>query len=68
MNLKDIRYRLETIRRVASDGDDARAHEGQDRLLMDFAEFVAAEAPEPFCSAAKEVLKVKKIEYSRWFE
>jgi len=64
VTLKEIRVFIEGIRRIAS--DDEGAHVQQDILYESFIEYVAS-LNISISRKAKEVLKVRKIEFSRWY-
>ena len=66
MDIKEIKKRVKEIRDSAKDKFNYDVtHDIEDKLYRDFVSFIEKEAPEPFRSMAKEVLKSKKIEYIR---
>lgn len=64
MTLDEIKRRVDEIE--ASVWDDERAHSLEDRILLDFVQHVAANAPEPIASMASEVLRTTDLDFSRW--
>ena len=67
MDLKHIKSTLLEIQRA--DGDDAKQHELEDKLLWDFVKFVSEDQyPATFKLMATEILESKNIEFSRWYD
>lgn len=64
MTIETIREQVGAIRAVRD--DDERAHSKEDELYEAFVRHVAAGPPSEVTMLAKEVLKTKKIEFSRW--
>ena len=64
MNVNGVRAAVKEIERLRS--DDEAAHCEEDNLYTNFVEYCAREAPEPFRTVAKEILKTKEIVFERW--
>jgi len=65
MTKKEIKKRIKIIASYSRFQYDA-AHQDEDDLMRDFIEYVAKNAPEPFRSKAREVLKVKDLDFPRY--
>lgn len=63
MTAQQAQERVENIRRMR--GDAEIAHAAEDRLHQDVLTWVAASAPEPFASVAKEALVSRAIDFPR---
>lgn len=67
MKLEEIKRTLEKIESIS--GDDEMAHSLEDDLFYDFVDDIASDefkSKEDIIEAAKEVYKVKTIEFCRW--
>jgi hypothetical protein len=67
MTLKDVRDRLEAIRNATRGGNDAQCHIMQDELWEAVLEAVAGGCGNEV-ELAREALKVRDIEFDRWYE
>ena len=68
MDLKGIKSTLLEIQRA--DGDDAKQHELEDKLLWDFVTYISEKEHYTIelKVMANEILKSKNIEFSRWYD
>lgn len=65
MDINEIQKRLTHIQSIS--GCDDEAHSAEDRLYLDFVQFVAQSGQEPLSSMATEVLKTKDMDFDRWY-
>lgn len=64
MDTSEIKKRVKEIKGVA--WDDERAHSWEDKLWEDVLRAIANEDVDNPYTLAKEALKTKKIDFSRW--
>jgi hypothetical protein len=67
MNLEDIHEALELIKTEANGGDDERAHVLEKELWFEVLKHIAEDRGADLADFAREALKSKEIEFSRWF-
>lgn len=65
MLIHEIQKRVDEIKVSAS--DDESAHGLQDKLYLDFIEFVAQTADKDLAEKAQLVASVDQIHFSRWY-
>lgn len=67
MDINEIQERLAHIQSFSECDADDDAHSAEDRLYLDFVQFVAQSGQEPLSSMATEVLKTKDMDFDRWY-
>jgi len=66
VNVDEVHARVALI--AAVQGDNERAHAEEDKLLHDVLHAIAYGTPEPTAAVlAHEALRVKEIDYVRWY-
>lgn len=65
MTVDDVKKRLALIR-VEAETDDETAHAAQDGLYTDVLQAIA-DGAEDASGLAREALRVREIEFSRWY-
>ena len=65
MNIQEIQV---AVQKIADDSvGDGAAHEWQDDLYLAFIEYVAEHGEENIREMAREILKVRDMDFTRWY-
>ena len=64
--LNEVKLAVERIEQIAEVGDDEMAHSREDDLHQAVLEYLARNAPGPWCAYAREALKTQAIDFARW--
>ena len=67
MTLDEIKKNVENIKTLSNDGDDEIAHKLEDELYVAFVEHVAKSDLGNISIMAKEIIKTKYFNFSRWY-
>ena len=64
MDIEEVRLTVEQIRKSVADPEGA--HSLEDRLMIDFIEYVEMSGSRELEVMAREILKTQDIEFPRW--